>query len=101
MGIMSDGSDEILAIVEAACVAMGACACCILRFRGVPSGEVDAYRAAASASKDAPPCPCCLGILQLDMDASTAPSPGEGGIEDGASNDASAKIGRASCRERV
>ena len=97
---MSDGSDEILAIVEAACTAMGACACCILRFRGVPSGEVDAYRAAASASKDAPPCPCCLGILQLDLDASTAPGPGEGGIEDGASNDASATAAAADARER-
>jgi len=97
---MSDGSDEILAIVEAACVAMGACACCILRFRGVPSGEVDAYRAAASASKDAPPCPCCLGILQLDLDASTTPGSREGGIEDGASNDASATAAAADARER-
>ena len=67
---MSGGSDE--ATLRAECEAMGACACCILRFRGVPSGEVDEYRAAASASKDEPPCPCCLGILQLDLDASTA-----------------------------
>jgi len=67
---MSGGSDE--ATLRAECEAMGACARCILRFRGVPSGEVDEYRAAASASKDEPPCPCCLGILQLDLDASTA-----------------------------
>ena len=67
---MSGGSDE--ATLRAECEAMGACACCILRFRGVPSGEVDEYRAAASALKDEPPCPCCLGILQLDLDVSTA-----------------------------
>ena len=71
---------------------VGACRCCVLRYKGVPFHKVSAYveaaaadaadaaAAAAAAVNDnsasaAACCPACLGILQLDPDPSNRPPP--------------------------
>ena len=74
-------SEADRATLRRALEALGACAPCTLRFLGVPASDAEAYRAAAAADAadaSADTCPCCLGVLQLDPDATVpAPSPSE------------------------
>lgn len=73
-------AEETRATLRDALRSLGACAPCVLRFLGVPSGDARAYREAAAADAAARAdvdacCPCCLGVLQIDLDPAAPPPP--------------------------
>ena len=71
-------AEDTRATLRDALRSLGACAPCVLRFLGVPSGDARAYREAAAADAAARAdvdacCPCCLGVLQIDLDPAAPP----------------------------
>jgi len=73
-------AEETRATLRDALRSLGACAPCVLRFLGVPSGDARAYREAAAADAAARAdvdacCPCCLGVFQIDFDPAAPPPP--------------------------